>query len=54
MSDGGMGIDATAPLGEVYEEILLSQKEMDFSQWFSKKELDELKCKILTLGGWER
>lgn len=44
VSDGGMGIDATAPLGEqVYERSYYPVKEMDFSQWFSKKELDELR-----------
>ena len=44
VSDGGMGIDATAPLGEqVYERAVYPVDQMDFSKWFSKDEIAELK-----------
>ena len=45
VSDGGMGIDATAPLGEqVYERAHYPVEEMDFSKWFSEQELAELRA----------
>ncbi len=44
VSDGGMGIDATAPLGvQVYERSKYPVDEMDFSKWFSDDEISELK-----------
>ena len=44
VSDGGMGIDATAPLGvQVYERAVYPVTEMDFSKWFSEDEIAELK-----------
>ena len=44
ISDGGMGIDATAPLGvQVYERSKYPVDEMDFSKWFSEDEIKELK-----------
>ena len=44
VSDGGMGIDATAPLGvQVYERSKYPVDEMDFSKWLSEDEIAELK-----------
>jgi 4-hydroxy-3-polyprenylbenzoate decarboxylase len=44
VSDGGMGIDATAPLGaQVYERAKYPVDEMDFSKWFTQEEVDGLK-----------
>ena len=41
---GGLGIDATAPLGvQVYERARYPVDEMDFSKWFSEEELAELR-----------
>ena len=44
VSDGGIGIDATAPLGvQGYERARYPVDEMDFSKWFSDEELAELR-----------
>ena len=44
VSDGGLGIDATAPLGvQVYERARYPVDEMDFSKWFSEAEIDGLR-----------
>ena len=44
VSDGGLGIDATAPMGvQVYERARYPVDEMDFSKWFSDDEIAELK-----------
>jgi hypothetical protein len=44
VSDGGMGIDATTPLGEqAYERAKYPVDEMDFSKWFTQEEVDGLK-----------
>ena len=44
VSDGGLGIDATAPLGaQVYERATYPVGEMDFSKWFSDAEIAGLK-----------
>ena len=44
VSEGGLGIDATVPLGaEAYERAKYPVDEMDFSKWFSDNEIAELK-----------
>jgi UbiD family decarboxylase len=44
VSDGGLGIDATAPLGvQVYERARYPVDEMDFSKWFSEAEINGLR-----------
>ncbi len=44
VADGGLGIDATAPLGvQVYERARYPVDEMDFSKWFSEAEIDGLR-----------
>ena len=45
VSDGGMGIDATKPLGEtLFERAHYPVEKMDFSRWFSEAEIKELKA----------
>ena len=44
VADGGIGIDATVPLGvQAYERAKYPVDEMDFSKWFSQAELAELR-----------
>lgn len=45
VADGGIGIDATVPLGdrEHYERAVYPVADMDFSKWFSAEEIRELK-----------
>ncbi|MGE0627489.1 MAG: UbiD family decarboxylase [Hyphomicrobiaceae bacterium] len=45
VSDGGMGIDATKPLGEtLFERAHYPVEKMDFSRWFSEQEIRDLKA----------
>jgi 4-hydroxy-3-polyprenylbenzoate decarboxylase len=45
VSDGGIGIDATAPLGvQVYERAQYPVDQFDFRQWFSDLELQQLQA----------
>ncbi len=44
VSDGGMGIDATKPLGdERFQRAHYPVEKMDFSRWFSEAEIRQLK-----------
>jgi 3-polyprenyl-4-hydroxybenzoate decarboxylase len=53
VSDGGIGIDATAPLGvQVYERSRYPVDQMDFSKWFSPQEIAELKGMQDPYYGW--
>jgi 3-polyprenyl-4-hydroxybenzoate decarboxylase len=46
VSDGGIGIDATAPLGvQVYERAQYPVDQFDFRQWFSDMELKQLQAR---------
>ena len=43
VADGGIGIDATVPMGEpAYERGRYPVDQMDFSRWFTQEEIDEL------------
>ena len=45
MADGGIGIDATAPLGvQVYERAQYPVDQFDFTKWFSQKDIDEMRA----------
>ena len=45
VADGGIGIDATAPLGvQVYERAKYPVDQFDFTKWFSQKDLDEMRA----------
>ncbi len=45
VSDGGLGIDATVPLGaQVYERAKYPVDEMDFAKWFSDGDLEGLRA----------
>ena len=45
VSDGGVGIDATAPLGvQVYERSVYPTRELDFSKWFTADQVAELEA----------
>ena len=53
VADGGIGIDATAPLGvQVYERSRYPVDQMDFSKWFTQQEIAELKGMQDPYYGW--
>ena len=45
VADGGLGIDATVPLDQKdqFRRAVYPVAEMDFSRWFSEREMAELR-----------